>query len=366
MANYIRTEEHKQIMKEALAKVKDKIRNSHIGNQNAVSRKDLREKIKEIILLYQEGKSASELSKQFNTTHNTILNLLRRNKVEIREQKFYILGEKNPNYKDIPKNKIIEAYANGDYISDLAKEYNCSVSNIGNLLKKEGIQIIRKKPKEETRKKMSEARKKLMKENPSLREDCIKRLKGAWVGKKHSIKTKQLLREINIGRKMSEKSKLKMKESWDYQKHFTEDIKKKMGKTQSIIKKGKGNPMYGKTKELCPSWLGGKSFEPYGEEFNLKLKNLIRKRDNQVCMNCGVHREKLSKSLSIHHINYDKKCNIEQNLISLCVSCHTFTNTNRDYWQKLFQEKLTKLYNYQYDEKGNVIINLKGEKDGPN
>ena len=110
------------------------------------------------------------------------------------------------------------------------------------------------------------------------------------------------------------------------------------------------------------NWHGGISFEPYGIEFNNRIKNIIRKRDNQICMNCGVHREKLNEALHIHHINYDKGCNIEQNLISLCIKCHMFTNYNRNYWTKLFQEKLNKLYEYKYKD-GDILLEVKDSKN---
>lgn len=111
-------------------------------------------------------------------------------------------------------------------------------------------------------------------------------------------------------------------------------------------------------KENNPLWNNGSSFEPYGPEFNRKLKNMIRRRDNQVCINCGLHREKLDKALAIHHINYDKKCNFPQNLVSLCNKCHSLTNYNRSHWIKFFQSLLTERYGYQYSENGKIIINL--------
>lgn len=109
------------------------------------------------------------------------------------------------------------------------------------------------------------------------------------------------------------------------------------------------------TLEKNPSWLGGKSFELYPNEFNNQLKNLIRKRDNQICMNCGIHREKLNVSLIVHHINYNKNINLPQNLISLCAKCHGFTGINRIYWEDLFQKRLSKLYNYEYFN-DNILI----------
>jgi len=106
------------------------------------------------------------------------------------------------------------------------------------------------------------------------------------------------------------------------------------------------------------NWKGFTSKNPYDINFNNKFRRFIRKRDNQICMNCSIHREKLNECLSIHHINYDKELTIPENCISLCRGCHTLTNKNREYWQKLFQEKLFRLYNYQY-KNGEIILKIR-------
>ncbi len=92
--------------------------------------------------------------------------------------------------------------------------------------------------------------------------------------------------------------------------------------------------------ELSYGWKGGKSFEKYGKEFKLSLRNAIRQRDNYKCQLCGVSQMECIEKLSIHHIDYNKKNNSIQNLISLCRNCHGKANTNRDKWKKCFQEKL--------------------------
>lgn len=157
--------------------------------------------------------------------------------------------------------------------------------------------------------------------------------------------------KINVGKKRSEETKIKISQ-------------KRLGKKYPNLSLSlKGRHLSPKTEfkggKEHPNWNEGSSFEPYGIEFNIKLKNLIRKRDNQVCINCGIHRERLNRTLDVHHINYDKKCNLPQNLISLCHKCHSLTNFNREYWIKLFQKKLSKLYNYQYSEDGKIVLNLK-------
>ncbi len=65
--------------------------------------------------------------------------------------------------------------------------------------------------------------------------------------------------------------------------------------------------------------------------FNKKLKNKIKKRDSYSCQLCGKTEE-----LHIHHIDYNKKNNEENNLITLCRKCHNITNFNREFWTQVF------------------------------
>lgn len=120
---------------------------------------------------------------------------------------------------------------------------------------------------------------------------------------------------------------------------------------------GSNNPFYGRkhtleTRQLIsdhhadfslenhPRWQGGKSFEPYGFEFDEQLKESIRQRDNHICQLCGVPERECFEKLHCHHIDYDKDNCLPSNLISLCRSCHSQTNNNRDYWIEYFSNKL--------------------------
>ena len=111
----------------------------------------------------------------------------------------------------------------------------------------------------------------------------------------------------------------------------------------------------GKTSEIdsrIPSgrrsgaWQGGKSFELYGLEFNNKLREQIRQRDNYRCQECFRHQNELRTitnkkyKLSIHHIYFNKKNNNPENLISLCKNCHGQTQFNRKHWINYYQNKL--------------------------
>lgn len=117
-------------------------------------------------------------------------------------------------------------------------------------------------------------------------------------------------------------------------KEISESVKK-----ISESKMGKRNPMYDihNFGENSPNWNGGTSFLPYPLEFNKKLKQFILERDNYICQcpNC----EHLSERLDIHHIDYNKKNNNPENLITLCNSCHSKTNgkNNRKYFVEFYQ-----------------------------
>ena len=121
--------------------------------------------------------------------------------------------------------------------------------------------------------------------------------------------------------------------------------------------------MYGKTGELSSNWLGGKSFEPYNKSFNNKFKQAIRKRDNQICMLCGIHREKLKRALDVHHINYNKKLTTPQNCISLCIKCNIIVNKDREIWTKHFQSLLNERYDYLYSENQEIILKLNQQEN---
>ncbi len=98
--------------------------------------------------------------------------------------------------------------------------------------------------------------------------------------------------------------------------------------------------------EKNQGWKGGTSFGTYGIRFNNELRESIRKRDKHKCQICFrnqkdiISRDGKKRLLSIHHIDYNKKNNSENNLNSLCQSCHMKTEFNRSHWTKHFQEML--------------------------
>lgn len=98
---------------------------------------------------------------------------------------------------------------------------------------------------------------------------------------------------------------------------------------------GEKSHWYKKKGEETPNWQGGKSLEIYPPEFDKYLKEEIRKRDNYLCQLCDSKDKK--RELSVHHIDYNKNNSSPQNLVSLCVSCHSSTNgnsKNREFWKE--------------------------------
>lgn len=137
------------------------------------------------------------------------------------------------------------------------------------------------------------------------------------------------------GRIFSPEHKMKLRL---HKRKHTEESKRKIG----LAHKGKKVSENTKQKlrmfcgSLASGWKGGKSFEPYSEKFNRRIKREIREKYNFRCFLCNVYEKNLSRKLSVHHINYDKRdCNIN-NLIPLCNHCHSKTNEKREKWKNIF------------------------------
>jgi len=161
--------------------------------------------------------------------------------------------------------------------------------------------------------------------------------------------TKGLVKAWNKGKFISEEHKHKISQNKNRAlkislalkgKHHSEAAKRNM----SLAAMGKH------CMDKNPAWRGGISFEPYGIEFNDKLKEQIRYRDNYRCQECFRHQNELKCPLMIHHIDYNKNNNQESNLIPLCNSCHSQTNFKRENWINYFKNKLIEAETCQTQE----------------
>ena len=198
------------------------------------------------------------------------------------------------------------------------------------------------------------------KQSKEHREELRKSHKG-MTGRKQTEETKEKIRQKKLGKKISEETRKKMQKNNSgknnpmYRHIYSEETLQKMRKPKSKKHKEKlrqshlGNKASKATKEKMSqskigekhwNWQNGKSFEQYPQEWTDILKEAIRMRDNYICQECGIHQDELIgqfKVLDIHHIDYNKKnCN-PKNLITLCRSCHSKTNYNREYWIEYFK-----------------------------
>ncbi len=140
------------------------------------------------------------------------------------------------------------------------------------------------------------------------------------LNKPHSEETKQLLHNQRIGKSFKEL--------------YGEERSIEIRKFQS--QKMKGNNL----KEKNGAWKGGIAFLPYPYEFNNNLKEHIRNSFGRICGECKYSETELGYTLNIHHIDYNKNNNSEENLIPLCNSCHAQTNFKREDWTIYFQNAL--------------------------
>ena len=185
----------------------------------------------------------------------------------------------------------------------------------------------------------------------------------AMLGKKFSEEHKRKIGLSHIGKKLSKGVKEKISDTLKRIGHkppspkgrkYSTKIKKEMSlrfmgkKRAPFSKEWLENMSLAQIGQNHWNWKGGISFESYGLEFNKKLKEDIRKRDNFRCRECYRHQDELrtknnkSYKLLIHHIDYNKQNNNSNNLISLCRNCHLKTNYNREDWKKYFQNVITK------------------------
>jgi hypothetical protein len=167
-------------------------------------------------------------------------------------------------------------------------------------------------------------------------------------GKVHSMTHRQNLSEAMTGKVRSKETRKRIAESKkgdknpNFGKHFSDAHKRKIGEanSKSLIgkqlsenhKKNIGMSLQG---EKHPNWKGGISFEPYPCGWTGRLKDAIRQRDEYRCVLCGAKQDE--RKLPVHHIDYDKENLDPKNLVTLCVSCHSKTNTDRFLWSQHFR-----------------------------
>jgi len=154
-----------------------------------------------------------------------------------------------------------------------------------------------------------------------------------WLGKKGTVTGEETKRKLSKN----------MKRMWKdgiLKRKFSNEHKEKLSLAhREKTTWNKGLKGYKAGKEHY-NWKGGKSFEPYGLEFNNFLREKVRKMNDFACQECKYTEKQLGYKLSVHHIDYNKQNNYLNNLVPLCKSCHTKTNFSREDWTDYFRREL--------------------------
>ncbi len=228
---------------------------------------------------------------------------------------------------------LYEAHSKGEFCSLKCAKSGKHAPMFGKKLSIEARQKIREKAvgrviSEETRQKMRGRH-----VSKATRKKLSKRLLGKNLGKRRSKETCE-----RMSRNHADVNG--MNNPFFGKKH-TKETRAKISKSHADVS-GMNNPRFDKGDTICgdknPNWRGGISGESYCAIWNdEEFKEYIIERDkekfcwNPGCLGKGNKRVK-------HHIDYNKKNCTPENVITICNSCNSIANFNRDHWQAFYTE----------------------------
>jgi len=342
---------------------------------------------------YSKDHNASRISRELGVNYQTIINRLRKMNIAIKNE--YVFSEehkrnisKSKSFK-LDEKRVIELYTK-EYKNpiEIGKLFSCGDHPIRRILKKNNIQKPIKKimhaPKIRKEKIIIKTGKMVLcdlcRKEIYVQNYKLKDRKNHFCSRKCQHKFQLGKIPVNRSNKEMENEIVKI---YNQGKYGSLRLAKRFNLGKTTIKRilKRNNVKIIKKREFDEEWRRKQSAakqgiplekwekfvsrEPYSQNWDNRFKRAIRKRDNAICMLCGIHKEKLNYTLSVHHINYDKQLTCPENCISLCKKCHILTGTNRDYWPKFFQDKLSKFYGYQYED-GNIILKFQQLNLGEN
>ena len=141
-------------------------------------------------------------------------------------------------------------------------------------------------------------------------------------GSHHTSETRAKMRSSHLGKKLSPETRAKIGAAH-------------RGKVVSAETRAKLRVATHAAGPAHWNWRGGD--RDYGTGFTKDLKRIVRWLYDNRCFICGEKPD--GKETAVHHIDYDKKNNTIDNLVPLCNSHHSQTNTRRDYWQWFFKNR---------------------------
>jgi len=254
-------------------------------------------------LYYEENLPLKEILLKLNISIRMLYDFMEKNNLEPKHK------HKKHAKHDVPKNRISnelveDLYLNSDLsIPKIAEKLRLTEHSLSDKIKE--LNLPKRKDWKYKRVEgfdKNELYGKYWIENKSLEE----------IAKEYDT-TSTLIRKALIFNEISRRDK--------FGKEVIERVKEKLRK---------------RTGPLAGGWKGGLCKNPYPESFDNDLKKEIREKFKHTCFICGVHEEVCARKLSVHHINYNKECEEDWNLVALCGKCHSKTTASkRWYWFNL-------------------------------
>lgn len=249
---------------------------------------------------------------------------------------------------EAPSGKDHPRYGKSSWCKDLTKKND---KRIKDRTEKAILKNTGQKRSKETKEKMSIARNKRPRESEKTRQKRSNTLKekykNGWTNGTHKLEEthKENCSCSFCKQKRGEKVKFVHKDDCTCYK-----CRAKRGEC-----KGKNAAAYGKIpwnfdKEFYEKFGIKKSFYPYNENFNYKLKKKVRKYYDNCCVVTGMsneeHKKLYGRSLFVHHWNYNKDTDDPYWMVPVCQTINNLAERDKEAWMSLFggivQEKINK------------------------
>lgn len=259
-------------------------------------------------------------------------------------------------FSELDKEMFKKDYLSNMPISKMSEKYGVNFSSINNWRKALGL--TRKRIRKDLSIYNKNNKKYLGKENPAygyrkydwLTKPVLKKLYKIY-GDYRSISLAIGISSVTLQKMMNEKEMMiKHGRKCKFSKDLLQELYDKSG---SVVEVGRMLGVDSGSVALHMRQYGikystNREFKKQKHFWKKGQRRAIRERDEHICFECGVKKE--NKNHAVHHIFYDVSIDDERSLVTLCHSCHSRTNGNKEYWINRLTERLSSKYGYCYED----------------